>query len=151
METRFVVVVVVIVVWLLLAGIEDGLTIRQFGDAIMRQMGPSYSRFRATNIARTEVTNAANGGHVPAMKQLEETGLVTDKRWSSVLDNTTRPAHRALHDVTTEGVDGLFHLDGVLVPFPGHPDLPPENRCGCQCTISSVTVVDALEDAILGG
>jgi hypothetical protein len=23
-----------------------------------------------------------------------------------------------------QGADGLFNLDGVLVPYPGHPDLP---------------------------
>ena len=38
---------------LLLAGVEDGLTIRQIADSIIRDMGASYSRFRSTNIART--------------------------------------------------------------------------------------------------
>jgi hypothetical protein len=37
------------------------------------------------------------------------------------------------------------------MPFPGHPDLPVENRAQCQCTILSVTVADAIEEAILGG
>jgi hypothetical protein len=84
------------------------------------------------------------------MGRLELQGLVTGKRWSSVLGNTTRQSHRDIHDTKVEGVDGLFNLDGVLVPYPGHPDLPVENRAQCQCTILSVTVVDALEDAILG-
>ena len=111
---------------LLLAGVEDGMSIRQIADSIIRDMGPRYSRFRATNISRTEVTHAANGGHVLAMRKLEETGLVTGKRWSSVLGNTTRQSHRGLHDVTTEGVDGNFILNGVATPWPGHHRLRPK-------------------------
>jgi len=71
---------------------------------------------------------------------------------SPIPDAVSRRGQRVLpgHDTKAEGVDGLFNLDGVLVPFPGHPDLPVENRAQCQCTILSVTVVDALEEAVLG-
>lgn len=84
------------------------------------------------------------------MRKLEEIGLVTGKRWSSVLGNTTRPAHRGLHNVTTTTVDGNFILNGVATPWPGHHGLPAADRCSCQCTVLSVTVVDDLEAEILG-
>ncbi|MCH8043484.1 MAG: hypothetical protein IID44_07175 [Planctomycetes bacterium] len=114
---------------LIRGAVEDGLPIADIASRIRRDFGSVYSRARAVNVARTETTASVNGGHMIGMQRLEDAGLVTGKKWSSVLGNTTRTSHAKLHNVKTEGVAGLFDLNGVLVPFPSHPDLPAPDRC----------------------
>ena len=114
---------------LLRGAVEDGLSINDIAARIRRDFGSTYSRARAINVARTETTASVNGGHMIGMQRLEDAGLVTGKKWSSVLGNTTRTSHAKLHNVKTDGVAGLFDLNGVLVPFPSHPDLPASDRC----------------------
>lgn len=117
--------------------IKQGKSIREIRDELMEKHGDEYTKARATNVARTESSNMLNAGHSAGIEELaEETGLDIGKEWLSVLGSTTRDSHAALHG-TLADENGMFDLDGVLIPYPGHPDLPPENRCQCQCSVVS--------------
>jgi uncharacterized protein with gpF-like domain len=117
--------------------IEQGKSIREVAKEITDRHGDEYSKARATNVARTESSNALNSGHSAGIEEIaDEMGLDVRKSWLSVLGSTTRDSHAALHDTLADD-DGMFELGGVLIPWPGHPDLPPEERCQCQCSIIS--------------
>lgn len=116
----------------LVAGIREGHSIARIAGEIARQCGPAYSRTRATNVARTEMTGAMNAGHAAGMNQISaETGLPIGKEWVSVMGSTTRPSHAAADGQQTGDPDGLFTLAGLQVPYPGHHSLPAGERCNC--------------------
>lgn len=127
-------------------GIRDGHSIRDIAANIQKWGGGEYSRARATNVARSEVGNALNAGHVAGMRQLqEESGLAIGKEWLSVHGPTTRPSHSAMDGQRTGDADGMFTLNGVDIPWPGHHALGPEDRCHCQCTTISAISGQALD------
>lgn len=122
-------------------GLRDGLSIRRMALDMAEMMEDGqYARNRATNIARTEAAGALNGARREGMDSLaEELGIGNwgdapmRPVWLSVLGTTTRDTHADLDGVPCDK-DGMWELGGVRVPHPGHPDLPPEERCNCQCT-----------------
>jgi hypothetical protein len=73
-----------------------------------------------------------------------EAGQFINKSWLSVLGNTTRDAHADLDGVMADA-DGLWDLNGVKIPWPGHVSLPASDRCNCQCTIVTEFGVGAPE------
>lgn len=119
-------------------GLSEGWSIRKIADQINFLMPDAYDMKRATLVARTESANALNGARTAAMeeaaKELPETADLMHKAWLSVLADTTRDTHADL-DGTLADVDGLFDVAGTKVPWPGHPALPPEQRCNCLCTV----------------
>lgn len=129
-------------------GLEDGWSIRRLSKEISTYFGgDAYPRYRANNIARTELGNAMNAGHQFAIEQLQdETGLPMGKEWVSVMGPTTRITHADADGEQTDSPDGLFTLAGYEVPYPAHDSLPPEERCNCQCTIISSFVMSATEE-----
>jgi hypothetical protein len=115
-------------------GLRDGWSIRQMADAMEESLGgDDYARTRAYNIARTESGDALN-----AARSQEIDSLIADvgpevpikKTWLSVLGPTTREAHADLDGVPADE-DGLWDLNGVMVPWPGHFSLDPSQRCNC--------------------
>lgn len=116
-------------------GLSEGESIRTMAGRISESFPRSYSIGRATNVARTESGNALNSARDLSLTHLKEelpaeVSSHIGKSWLSVLGNTTRDNHAALDGVLADE-DGLWDLDGVMIPWPSHPDLPPENRCNC--------------------
>lgn len=110
--------------------IDEGESVRNTASRIMAG-NPAYSRARATAVARTEMTNAMNAGHVAGIKQIqEESGLAMSKEWLSVLGTTTRDSH-ADADAQEVPVDDDFIVGDYRASRPGHQSLPAKERCNC--------------------
>ena len=129
--------------------IRDGLSVEDVAQQIRGMVdgsGMTYDLRRARMVARTEGTDMLNAGHVRGIQQIEEeTGVPMTKEWVSVLGSTTRASH-AIMDGTVVLADGMFDLEGVEVPHPGHFSLPARNRIHCQCTVISGFVMGNLEE-----
>jgi len=125
---------------LLKDGIEQGWSIPRIAKGLREASGSpddQWIKTRSKNIARTETGNMQSAGARSSIDKLnEETGLNFRAEWSSVLGSTSRPSHMELHGVIADE-NGMFNLDGVLIPWPSHPDLPAANRCNCACAIFS--------------
>ena len=120
-------------------GLTEGWSTRQMATELRERLGgDDYARTRSYNIARTESGNALNGARKSTMDQLSEDlpKLKLRPSWLSVLGTTTRDTHAALDGVPADE-DGLWDLAGYMVPWPGHVSLPPEERCGCQCSVTT--------------
>jgi hypothetical protein len=112
--------------------IDEGLSVREVSRQIMERHGDQYDRWRSVNVARTEMTNALNAGHVEGIRQTaQETGLRIGKEWVSVLGTTTRETHADADGQQTPDAEGNFTLAGYEVPWPGHWSLPASERCHC--------------------
>jgi hypothetical protein len=113
-------------------GLTEGWSISQMASEINRAFPTAYSRRRAEMVARTEAANALNGARRLSMDNLQQelADVPLDIVWISVLGNTTRETHAALHDVPADE-NGMFNLAGNEVPWPGHWSLPPEERINC--------------------
>lgn len=97
------------------------------------------SKVRATLIARTETTRAANAGHEQgAMSTL----LKLDKIWIATSDTRTRDAHRAMIGSKPVPRDGFFLVGGAKMRFPGDPAGGASNTCRCRCVVSYVPSKD---------
>jgi hypothetical protein len=107
-------------------------------DEISRTVGGKGARARAVLIARTEMTNAFNAGHLAAIDTLESAGLVDGREWVATQDEATRMTHS---DASGTAVSGnyMFNVGGYDCRYPGDYSLPPEERCYCRCTITSIT------------
>jgi len=120
-------------------GLEEGWSIRRMATELQQSLGgDAYARTRARNIARTESGHALNGARRAGMDSLvDEIGQQVPMKptWMSVLGTTTRDSHANLDGVPADS-DGMWELAGVRVPWPGHMDLPPSERCNCQCSIT---------------
>ena len=121
-------------------GITSGESIRTMAGKITEAFPGSYSRARATNVARTEAGDSLNAARTESIQQLQEelgeAGRYVVRTWLSVLGNTTRDAHADL-DGVPEDENGGWVLNGVWVPWPGHYDLEPGDRANCMCSIST--------------
>lgn len=123
--------------------IDEGQSVRNTAAQIMAASA-NYSRARAMNVARTEMTNAMNAGHVAGIRQIqEESGLAMSKEWLSVLGTTTRDTH-ADADGQEVPVDDEFTVGDYRASRPGHQSLPAKERCNCQCSVISGFVTDAI-------
>lgn len=126
-------------------GIQKGETVRDLAKGLI-QINSEYSLNRAKRIARTELGNALNGARKLAVDKIKEEVPEVElvQVWLSVLGFTTRDAHADL-DGMEEDADGLWNLNGVLVPWPSHFTLPAEDRVNCQCSLVSEFKVDEEE------
>lgn len=115
-------------------GLRNGVSIRDMAKAIS-ESSPDYSLRRGRLVARTESGHALNGARDAAYTRMknelpEEVSQHINKSWLSVLGNTTRDAHADL-DGTEADENGMFNLNGVDIPWPGHVSLPAGDRCNC--------------------
>lgn len=121
-------------------GLTEGWSIRRMAREMTGSLGgDSYARKRATRIARTESGNALNAIRKHSIDQLiSEVGpaVPIQEVWLSVLADTTRDSHADLDGVPAD-TEGMWNLDGVRIPWPGHYTLPPQNRVHCLCSIVS--------------
>lgn len=118
-------------------GLREGESMQMVAEKISR-IGPEYSYNRGMLIARTEAGHALNSARNMSYEQFKEdmgeAGTMLNKSWLSVLGNTTRDAHAALDGVFADE-NGMWNLDGIWIPWPGHYELPPHQRCNCRCSI----------------
>lgn len=119
-------------------GLQEGESAATIASRINEAFPDEYSYRRGMLVARTEAGHSLNSARdlsIQQMKQeLGEVGKYIGKSWVSVLGNTTRDAHADLDGVLADE-NGLWNLDGVMIPWPAHIDLPPSQRCNCRCTI----------------
>ena len=122
----------------LVQGQSENLTINEIIE-LLKTSG--ITNYRASLIARTETSRAANiGSMVGAMS----TGLVTVKEWIAAKDNRTRRMPRDAND--------HLNMDGVQIPMdqkfvvpardyidnmlhPGDSTAHAGNVCNCRCTL----------------
>jgi len=91
-------------------------------------------------IARTEITNALNGGIHAVQQDLAKDGLVSGSEWLTVGDGDVRGSDpqdshdhvSANHQKVKAGED--FTVSGESAPWPGHHTLSAGNRINCRCT-----------------
>lgn len=86
--------------------------------------------------AQVAMTSAQNKGHFNSMQDLENQGVILQKKWVASKDGRTRKAHMEL-DGQTVGINEEFYssLGGIM--YPGDPSANPENVYGCRCRIVS--------------
>ena len=130
---------------ILLQGLDEGWSIRDMAKELREKLGgDEYARARANNIARTEAKAACNGSRKECINQVQEDmgdKISVRPVWISVLGPTTREEHADLDGVPADK-DGMWNLAGMMIPYPGHYSLGPEQRCNCQCSIFSELGMD---------
>lgn len=114
-------------------GVLEGMSPGKIASAIF-EASSDVDRVRSKRIARTEIGRALNAGHHVQAQELEGQGLQVIKTWVTVGDNDVRPSHVDMEGQTTEGAGGEFNVEGVLVPYPRHFALPPEQSINCRCS-----------------
>lgn len=106
--------------------------LRDFRNEAVKHLDAERSvwRTRATLIARTEATGAANFG---AFTALTEEGVAT-KKWMATDDVRTRPTHSAA-DAQKVNMAQPFIVGLSLLQYPGDPAGPASEVANCRCTI----------------
>jgi hypothetical protein len=129
----------------LIQSIAEGWSVKRVAQHINDRHGAEYSLTRATLVARTEIPDALNRGHVNAISEIARTTpeLPMGKEWLSVFAQTSRDSHMAM-DGTIVPADEMFVLNGVECSHPGHYVLPAKDRCNCLCTVLSAFLVKEL-------
>lgn len=97
--------------------------------------GVLLDRKRATLIARTETTRAANAGHEIGA---QTTLLTLNKVWIATADARTRDAHLAMLHAKPVPREGFFSVGGIPMKYPGDPAGGAANVCNCRCVVSYV-------------
>lgn len=98
--------------------------------------------FIANGLYTGNTAGMLNSGHEAAIQETErQTGIPMGKELLSVLGSTTRDTH-ADADGQVVASDGMFDIGGFEAPYPGHYSLPPQERCGCQCTVISAVIFE---------
>ena len=85
-------------------------------------------------IARTETTQAYNGGQAEVAGKLNASGLVRYKKWVSVGDGRVRLDHVTCHDQVVS-INQPFLVGGEQAMFPGDVSLSLAQRANCRCTM----------------
>jgi uncharacterized protein with gpF-like domain len=93
---------------------------------------------RASSIAATEAATAVGAGQDASREVLQKAGVVVYKEWMSMGDNRVRDTHRQAHGQRVEVGDD-FVVGGYTCSYPGDPNLPPSERCGCRCVSIGVS------------
>ncbi len=100
-------------------------------------------RQNAATIARTEMLGAYNHAGLDAATQ---SGVVDGKEWLTAEDELVRAEHKHAEESGFIALDGSWRMDSsegaVEAQFPGDPDLPPELKCNCRCTLKYRTNVE---------
>jgi uncharacterized protein (DUF2062 family) len=107
-------------------------------ENLNKTLGGKKASSRALSIARTEMTNAFNAGHMAAIGVLEQAGYVNGREWVAVSDEATRFNHAFASGQVVSGRE-MFVVGGHTCRYPADYALPPEERCYCRCTVTSVT------------
>jgi hypothetical protein len=116
-------------------GYEQTMNNNQLAAYIRKRVQNEISRQRATLIARTESTTAANLGKEEGAKTyFNEQGIIGYKLYIGRNDGKERIDHLELND-TLIPIDENFDFGGELAPRPGAVSLSAAQRCNCRCVI----------------
>lgn len=124
--------------------LEQGLSTQEMQVFLRRKLNePSFTRYQALRIARTEVTTASN---YAASQAAENSGIVLDKYWVATKDAKTRRKPKDQFD--------HLHMDGVSVAqneaftlrskngivdklqYPGDPKGSAGDIIFCRCAVA---------------
>ena len=119
----------------LMEGWSNGENLSDLKDRVREVFNASASRART--IARTEISNAVNGGR---FQTLGENGVKTIE-WIATLDGHARKTHEA-RDGEVIDYGQTFSGPGSL-RYPGDTDGPAEEVINCRCTFASAFRRDA--------
>ncbi|MBU0517258.1 MAG: phage portal protein [Proteobacteria bacterium] len=89
-------------------------------------------KYRAENIARTEIIGSSNRGKLMRYKAMDN----PTKTWIATFDDRVRPSHLQANNQTVL-IDDDFAIGGVKMEYPGDPKGGAENVCQCRCTMRS--------------
>lgn len=118
----------------LLEGFQKGESIPELRDRLRQSAG--LTGRRATLVARTQVLDASNAGSYDTARA---SGLDLVKGWEATPDFRTRETH--LMAGSTYSGPGMipmaetFMVGGWPCERPHDPELPPEERYNCRCTL----------------
>lgn len=118
-------------------GMAEGWSGGKLAKQIRAVIGDT-EKVRSRNIARTEVSEALNAGHLIQTNEMQAIGIAVAKVWTTVGDADVRVEHAVMEGASADGADGLFNVDGYEVPYPGHFSLPAGLRCNCRCGFYTV-------------
>lgn len=115
----------------------DNATVIELQNAIYSIISRSqlFYKWQALRIARTETT-AASG--FAAIKTAEQSNLVLQKEWISVMDKRTRDDHFMINGRIVDLEDNFDMISGALLQYPGDPKASAKEVINCRCTISFV-------------
>lgn len=130
---------------------DEGMSVYEMQKYLRKRVGdPSFTKYQALRIARTEVTGASN--HAAAVAA-ENSGIVLEKVWIATKDGRTRRKPRDQFD--------HMHMDGVAVgqydkftlrsrggivdelEYPGAPNGSAGDVVNCRCTHAYKPMRDA--------
>ena len=115
-------------------GREEGQTLAQMSRDL-RKAAPTLATFRAHTIARTETHNAASwANHKYHVDISDSVGLELAKKWVSVSDLRTRPAHSSANGQTVR-MHEKFQVGGADMEYAGDPAGGIKNTINCRCVI----------------
>ena len=93
---------------------------------------PSFYRWQAMRIARTETTFAMNSAKLMAVS---ESGVIYNKVWAHSRAKQERPEHLALNN-TEVGETEMFNVGGVAMEYPGDKRGGAKQCINCRCTFT---------------
>ena len=117
--------------------IEQGLTGGKSYATMIKEIKNEINvqAYKALRIMRTELHTAQEAGTLLAYERAQEQGIEGQVIWMATLDDRTRDTHQDM-DGQPRGDDGYFDGPGdSYARFPGDPELPPEERINCRCTL----------------
>lgn len=121
-------------------GIMQGESISRMARKLMDNV-EKMERENAVRAARTYVTAAENAGRQAGREELENKGVILNKRWIATHDSQTRDAH-AEADGQTVMNDMPFEVGGEYLMFPGDKSMGASdwNLYNCRCTSTAEIV-----------
>ena len=124
-------------------GRADNLTLQQIAKLVSDKYLP-ISRTRAALISRTETHNAASFASNAYHSTIEkETGVKMLKKWVSVSDGRTRPAHASANGQIVDMSED-FLVGGVPMGYAGDSKGGAKNVINCRCVIVYVDERDVV-------
>lgn len=121
-------------------GILQGESINQMARKLMDNI-VGMEQASAIRAARTAITAAENAGRQAGREELEEKGVILNKRWISTHDSRTRHAHMEAGGQTVMN-DMPFEVGGEYLMFPGDGSMgaSPSNLYNCRCSSTAEIV-----------
>lgn len=115
-------------------GILQGESINRMARKLMDNV-EKMERENAVRAARTYITAAENAGRQAGREELEDKGVILNKRWIATHDSRTREEH-ALADGQIVINDMPFEVGGEHLMFPGDTSMGASgwNIYNCRCT-----------------
>jgi uncharacterized protein with gpF-like domain len=130
---------------LFVTGLAEGKDFRVVANEIKKLVNkPSFYKWQALRIGRTESTAAANYSATQAGKV---SGYKMEKEWISALDKRTRDPHASANGQKVKENES-FLVGGERLAFPGAPGGSAANVVNCRCAVAMTPAKDKNGDMI---